>query len=209
MPKPLPLPNWSKQDAFIIGGGPSLDNFAWRNLHSKNTIGCNHAFLLGAEVCKVCIFGDWSFWEAAYEKRTPKLDITTFDGYVVTNYMLPVKPSWVTFFERVDFGLFNDGRLGWNTNTGACAVNLALLMGAQRVFLLGFDMNKAPDGKTHWHNQPLAEQNGDHYRKFMESFDTIACDLSRVFPGREIINVTDGSSALKCFPTKCLKEVLL
>lgn len=49
---------------------------------------------------------------------------------------------------------------GWNSgdrprlngrNSGACALNLAWHLDPKRVFLLGFDMNRAPDGHAYWY----------------------------------------------------------
>lgn len=36
-------------------------------------------------------------------------------------------------------------------NGGYQAINLALLAGAAKVVLLGYDMKYAPDGRSHWH----------------------------------------------------------
>lgn len=36
-------------------------------------------------------------------------------------------------------------------NSGACAMNLAWHLAPARLFLLGFDMNRAPDGNAYWY----------------------------------------------------------
>ena len=89
--------------------------------------------------------------------------------------------------------------LAWNANTGALGVNLALSLGARRVYLLGMDMDS--DGpRTHWHDRPIQSQNQDHYHKFKGGFGLLAEALPHVFPGRQIFNITDGSSKLRAFP---------
>ena len=58
MPLWKPEKVWDDLDAFIIGGGHSLKSFNWDLLKSEMTIGCNMAYSLGQEICKIFIFGD-------------------------------------------------------------------------------------------------------------------------------------------------------
>lgn len=202
MPKHDPLPDWSGEDVFIIGGGPSLRRFRFAQLNGKNTIGCNHAFLLGAEACNIAAFGDFNFFK---QYLAP---LAAYKGWVVTNCRIGGQKnySWLRYIPRLENGLSPTlARLGWNQNTGALAVNLALALGAARVFLLGFDMSAVPpeDGegkRTHWHDTPMQDQRDEHYEKFRRGFDRVARDLPVHFPGREVLNVTDGSSKLTAFP---------
>jgi len=62
MPTWTPSVIWKGQDAFIIGGGSSLQGFEFSKLVGKNVIGCNDAFRLGVEIVPWCLFGDSSFW---------------------------------------------------------------------------------------------------------------------------------------------------
>jgi hypothetical protein len=194
-----PTTIWEGQDAYIIGGGRSLRSFDWSLLHGKNTIGCNDAFKLGVDVCKVCIFGDMNFWRTYYE------GLQKFSGMVVSALQALRKdsPEWLKIVDRKARGLHTDA-IGWNTNTGAMAVNLALLFGARRVFLLGFDMQMT-DGKPNWHDDVITKPNPKVYNKFLSAFQFVARDLALKFPGRQIINVTDGSR-LDVFPKVSLKD---
>ena len=197
MPKLTPLPNWAGQAAYIIGGGPSLRRFDFSSLRGRNTIGCNQAFKLGEPVCKIVTFGDDCFWV------TFKNELEQFPGWVASSLRVGNPLPWVKWFPRKDQGLASpeSGQLGWINNTGCQAVNLALLCGAAKVYLLGFDMNMGETPKqTHWHDWRLQEPTAAHYEKFAGGFATIAKELPEVFPGTEIINVTDGSSSLFCFP---------
>ena len=58
MPRWKPTETWKGQDVFVIGGGPSLRSFDWSLLSNELTVGCNTAFTLGPEICKLCVFGD-------------------------------------------------------------------------------------------------------------------------------------------------------
>lgn len=187
---------WKNEDVVIIGGGTSLRGFNWELLKPYNVIGCNSAFRLGVEICKVCVFGDAKF----YDKFSAQL--SQFAGIVVTNcpHDRAHREPWIRFLKRRPRGLFDDGvHLGWNGNTGALAINLALCMGAKRVFLLGYDMTPDEEHKPNWHDYQIEKLNPVVYEKFLNGFDCISAQLGKVFPGREVYNVTTESN-LTCFP---------
>lgn len=194
MPRWIPTAKWEGRDVFIIGGGDSLRKFDWNLLKDECTVGCNTAFALGVEVCKVCIFGD-AKWFKKYKNKLEK-----YEGVLFTNVteLQHSKCKWLWTLPRKAKGL-STTRLGWNTNTGGAAINLALILGAKRVFLLGFDMQLSAEGRPNWHNLGLDEPAVGTYEKFCEGFERIVPDLRKTFPGREIINVTDNSN-LYCFP---------
>lgn len=200
MPKWQIEEKWKDEDVFVIGGGDSLRTFDWSLLKGRSTIGCNAAFLLGEEICKICVFGD-SKW---FEKFKPELQ--KFKNAVFTNHpsLLKSKIGWLWTMERKTRGLHTDA-LGWNGNTGAVAINLGLILGAKRIYLLGFDMKLSKDGKSNWHDRSMDKPNGQVYRRFIADFYYVAVDLLKKFPGREIINVTDDSG-LDMFPKVGTKE---
>jgi hypothetical protein len=194
-----PDKRWLGQDTYVIGGGPSLEGFNWDLLLGKNTIGCNSAFRLGNRVCQVCFFGDRKWFEQY------QMDLQDYAGLVVTSlpHMEDHHPEWVRVCKRENRGLHTDA-LGWGCS-GVAATNLALLFGAKRVFLLGFDMRLGSTGKTNWHEYVIDPPKPEVYTRFISGFNKIAGQLGSVFPGTEIINVTDGSN-LKCFPTVSVAE---
>ena len=189
-----PTQEWAQQDAVIIGGGSSLAKFDFQSLRGRNTIGCNDAFRLGPEIVKVCLFGDASWF------HRNKWDLEQFTGRVATlaPSLYSIKIPWLLTLTRSRDGLHTDGTIGWNHSTGAAAVNLALSMGAVRIFLLGFDMCRRPDGRTHWHNHNPKPVQDESYRKFLKGFKQVEHGLGK-FPGARIFNVTDGSSQLPYF----------
>ena len=188
MPKWEPEPKWQGEEVFIIGGGNSLRGFDWELLKPLNTIGCNTAFTLGKEVCDICIFGD-AKWFKKYER-----ELARFDGVVVTNcpQYYHSKLSWLWTMMRRAKGLHRKA-LGWNSNTGAAAINLALLLGARCIYLLGFDMHLSENGKPNWHDRLMDKPDKSVYNKFNVDFKMVAADLKNKFPGQEVINVTDDS----------------
>lgn len=196
MPRFDQLPDWTGRDAYLIGGGPSLQTFDFERLRGRPTIGCNQAFLLGAERCQICAFGDLKFWKKF------KVDLESYEGWVVTNYGVMRPPTWLHRWTRQDDGLSGHrGTLGWNFNTGAAAINLALLLGAQRVFLLGYDLGQTPEAH-HWHDHAIEAPSPPVFARFAEGFQRVAKALPSVFPGRQVINLGAGTSSLTAFPVE-------
>ncbi len=200
MPRWTPEAKWQDQDVFIIGGGHSLEPFDFNLLKSELTIGCNNAYQYGSEICKICFFGDKKWWTAHKER------LEQFKGAVFTNVsqLQKDKTSWLWIMGREQRGLSYTA-LGWNNNTGAGAVNLALLLGAKKVFLLGFDMHLSKNGRPNWHDELLDKPNKNIYPRFLKGFQRLANDLESKFPNREIINITDNSS-LDLFPKIGVKD---
>lgn len=206
MPRWVPQELWKGEDAFVIGGGLSLETFDWSLLVPELTIGCNSAYLRGPDVCKICVFGDQYFIDRFYD------DVAE---YAKTRPVFTNKQSldggdipWLWTTPRAEEGLHHDA-LGWNGNTGAVALNLALVLGATRVFLLGFDMKRIKiehkDGtvsdRPNWHTQSGPESTTDNvtYRRFNDNFRHVVEDWHKKFADRAVVNVTDDSD-LEGFP---------
>jgi hypothetical protein len=91
------------------------------------------------------------------------------------------------------------GLIHYGQNSGFQAINLAILKGATRIILVGFDMG----GRGHFfgdHPDPL--HNRTDYRAFLPTFQE-AARTCRV----PILNATPGS-ALDCWPRVTLEEAL-
>jgi len=205
MPLWKPGPIWEGLDAFIIGGGTSLRGFDWTLLHDEKTIGCNQAFRLGERVCDICVFGDHKFLfgtngdfrQQNYEPMSQfKNPIVTSDPKCKNS-----KVPWLLFMPRLSTGLAKKDALAWNCNTGAMAINLALILGAKVVYLLGFDMRLDDKGKPNWHSEPLIDRpRADVYPRMINNLTHIRSALPKVFPGRSIFNI-NANSRLTIWPT--------
>lgn len=202
MPIWRPTTNWKNQDVFIIGGGDSLRNFDWTLLKEERTIGCNDAYKLGVKTCKICMFGDVTW----FKENESALTEYAKTGAVFTNAnrLYHTRLSWLWTLQRKSTGL-SKTKLAWNGNTGAAAVNLALILGAKRVFLLGFDMHLAKDGKANWHSQSNKKADKDVYAKFLEGFMKLSIALKNDVFNCEIINVTDNSDLDLFLKISCQK----
>lgn len=83
------------------------------------------------------------------------------------------------------------------TNTGMCALNLAYQLRPKTIYLIGFDMNRSPQGRAYWHaNYPWASYNGatsnGKYMDWAQQFDVAAEQCKRA--NIEVLNVSKTSS---------------
>lgn len=204
MPQWKPEPVWKDQDAFVIGGGTSLRDFNWSLLKDENTIGCNNAFRLGPEICKICLFVDRKFiFSGPNEPRKGFYD--EIEKYAKTNWVvtndnqLMNRPEpWLKWIPRKPKGLHYDA-LGFNANSGASAINLALLLGATNIYLLGIDMHLSSDNKPNWHEHLIDKPSHEVYIRMLSSFGNVSKDLREKFPNCKVYNVNKNSD-LQVFP---------
>ena len=103
-------------------------------------------------------------------------------------------------------GLSRDaGALVTGRNSGFQALNLAVLAGARRILLLGFDGAPAADGSTHWHGGHKSPSGPSIYKHFRAAMTAVEGDLAAI--GVEVLNCSPGS-AINSFPKVPLEEAL-
>jgi hypothetical protein len=197
---------WRGQTVYVIGGGPSLRTFKWQRLHGKRTIGCNDAYILGPKVADICYFGDagWFRLHSRCLAYFSGLIATCTEGFLgdANNNMV----SWLKYLDRRPQGLHKTPRIGWNSNTGASAVNLAIQLGASKVILLGFDM-KIAEGRANWHANHKDAPNNHIYNRFMRGFEAVKKDLDIKYPDIEVLNA-NPDSAMDIFPRVEIDDAL-
>jgi hypothetical protein len=100
-------------------------------------------------------------------------------------------------------GVAKPPRVRTGGNSGYQAIGLAILFGAARVILLGYDMQRTGD-RTHWHGDHIGLGNpkADRLRLWCSNFKTLA--LQAPVP---IINAS-RETALDCFPRADLHDCL-
>jgi hypothetical protein len=182
----------SNKDFYLIGGGPSVNQFDLEQLRGKNTIGCNEAFRLGPEICKNLIFSD-NLWFIA---NIHAIEVEAERGMQVwsvcpttENFVLP----WLHQMTRVNSGLHRPPALGLNGSTGAAAINLAVNLGADRIFLIGYDLGADEQGRTHWHNSYQRPTSEESFARHRNGFEYIAKALSKFAPEVQVINLNPAS----------------
>lgn len=144
------------EDCYIIGSGSSLKGFDFEKIKGKGFIlAINHS----AKYCKsdALIFMDENFintsknflenykgiifsgWQCGYYNKANT-------SAIVYNYTARSSNMYDgKLMDKYYEGLYDSG------NTGMCAINLALMMEAKNIYLLGFDMNWEYKGMKHFY----------------------------------------------------------
>lgn len=206
---------WEGETVFILGGGPSLRGFSADALSGRRTIAVNNAWELKSDA-DVMYFCDSSFWLRKKPKAEALAGYATNGDAVKAHFRGRYIVSISDIRDPAVKHLRNAGKSGLSllpdrlfhlTNSGAQAMNLAVLFGASRIVLLGFDMRTDGD-RTHWHEghgRPAAEVNHHCAKVFLPHFLKLVEPLAAA--GVEVLNATPGS-ALTCWPHVPLAEIL-
>jgi len=144
---------WKGSTCIIIGGGSSLVGFDFNSLRGIRTIGCNDAYMLGADICDVCFFVDFQ-WYTIHKRTLPdgKPGLDEYGGLKVTFVKnLVGNTDGVRVLERDMTGLCCAPRLGWYASSGNSAINLAMIFGCSNIVLLGFDNSLGKNQEHNWH----------------------------------------------------------
>lgn len=210
----LPDYSWSRQPCFIIGGGPSLKDFDFQRLRNKGKIIAVNRSYLDCPFADMLIFMDKSrFYRWAMENKLDKRSkqkFEDFEGLKVYVYMRHDIPNVYLVPRAGKYGLSTTLEEGIyiGTNSGYSALQVALCLGAQPIYLLGFDMKYERDikGKPvgHYHKYPVIQEE-KVVRDFKLGFEKLAPDLK--VRGHRVINL-NPDSGLRCFEFKDIEEVL-
>lgn len=94
---------------------------------------------------------------------------------------------------------------GWG-NSGSFAISLAVVAGAARIVLLGYDCQFAPDGRKHWHDDhPPHLGNAKSVGRWPYQFELVAKYATD--RGVRVVNCS-RATALTCFERGSLEKQL-
>lgn len=134
------------KDCFIIGGGTSVNDYDIDSLYDKGfVLAINHS----AKYFKshALIFLDFKFYEQSKEFLQNYKGII-FSAWQSEYWKRANTSAEVYYFSSLhgrlyenDISKYYHEGLYSRANTGLCAINLALIMGAKNIYLYGFDMN--------------------------------------------------------------------
>ena len=214
LPEILPNNAWRGRRCFIVGGGPSLKGFDWSKLRGELVIALNSA-AFEIQNPTVCFGADYR-WQN--ERAKPRVDdLLERCGTVIFQDLGPIKGLEHTPRLPGVAIVGSAGRRVWSeglnkglihaTHTGAAALNLAYLLGADPIYLLGYDY-MPKDGKTvHFHDDYPEEWRTGAYSSYT-TFSEEITKLAEHFRRRRVYNVTkEGMSALNCFPKMLWEDV--
>lgn len=193
-------PEWRDQTVVCIASGPSLTATDVDHCRGRaRVIAIKDAVRLApwADVLYGC-GADTGQWWARNEDR-----VQAFKGRRFS--LDPKAARWADVLKQgQDFGLSLDpSTLCTGRNSGYQAINLAVLYGAARILLLGYDMQRT-NGATHFH--------GDHawhpqmpFDRYLTAFETIVAPLKKA--GVTVINCS-RATALTVFQRMTIQEAL-
>ncbi|GAG30397.1 unnamed protein product, partial [marine sediment metagenome] len=209
----------------IIGGGPCLKNFNWELLTGWRTIGVNRAYEQFTPTVSFSMDTRFLMWvrSGRYGKgsadrfanlKSYKVWLITYPASLPKDiFIVPAKGGYTEGHYALSKKMTKG--LGHGNNSGYGALNLAICLGANPVYLLGYSMKHAvwvdKDGKawtkTHWHEGHPMPQYKDTVEKFIHYYDHAAPKIKDW--GIDVINLSKiKDTNLRCFPIKDPREIL-
>jgi len=227
---------WDGGTCWIIGGGlsaprqfgvseetimqvvnrkvsPSVYSDYFALIHNERVIGVNNAYQIGVWIDAV-FFGDCTWYKVHRRKLIdwPGIKATCCNRFANKRKHEAEGIKYLAKYTGKKHGISDDPRkVCWNSNSGAAAISLAVLLGVKRIILLGFDMqlSEAGDKKiSHWHgsHQRLDEkQKSPPFKRHLKGFPAIKKDADRM--GIEILNASPDSG-IKEFSKVTVDELL-
>lgn len=187
--------------AYVIGGGPSLKGFDFERLREKYVITTNMAFK-DAPWAQIHFIGDCRV------VSMNRGEIVQCPGTVVTtcpDYKDDPEIMYLTISGREGIELEKRTRIRF-VCAGYAAINLAALLGARKIVLLGFD-NRQVKGRDNYHDLYPEEMraNPANYETWNSRYNTMRDDLKR--NKIKVLNATPSTS-LTAFPVAQIEDVL-
>lgn len=186
-------PDWSGRTVVCLASGPSLCAEDVEAVRGMPTIVTNTTFR-AAPWADVLYGFDLRWWRAHIEEVR-----ATFSGRKICR-----APDAHREFPDVE----STSSKTWYTiysNSGACAISIAIAARARRVILLGYDCSKSPEGRWHWHgDHPKTMSNCASIANWPHHFKQVA--RHALDSGVEVINCS-RRTALDCFERKPLSEI--
>lgn len=196
---------WEGETCFVIAGGPSVRDQPIEQLRGRKVIAINSSWAR-ASFADFLFFGDRRWW-----KKHQASVLADFPGRIVTtNHHAPVIAGRdrILLLHRVPahFRLSKiPHSLVMDKTSTYAALNLAFLLGAKRIVLLGADMQKAEDGRK-WHHDPHQwEMRPEVWLRQMKQLELIRDPL--IEAGVEVINASPRS-LINFWPKASLEEFL-
>lgn len=196
---------WIGEKVFIIGGGPSVNDYDISLIQGKGrVIATNNAY-------KIASWADWlvfadSVWYDWHKDNLKDVTMSIISGGYFSN-LHSLHPNIVNWRTSNLPGLitnYTGGNLS-GKNAGHMAISLAEFLGSRTIILIGFDMNtNAPSSQ--WHNEHKRATNTFMYEsEFIPEFNQVAEELKS--KGVRVFNV-NKDSAIKCFDYISFKDSL-
>jgi len=187
---------WIGQPCFIIGGGPSLKGFDFERLRGRGRVIAINRVYEFVPFAEVHYFMDNPYYRRLRNepgwKAFPGIKVyLNMSGYVVDGEVVSLRPLGRTGLSgSITTGLYH------GNNSGVGAIGLAHCLGANPIYLLGYDGKRTP-GDSHFHSGYNKGMSDAVLARMTKDFDAIAPLLRAA--GTHVINL-NPDSAIRCFP---------
>jgi hypothetical protein len=188
----------------VAATGPSLSSEVADALRNRIVLAVNDAYRLipWAEVLYACDEAWWNVHNGCPDFKGEKW--SSHGGTEFNDKLACAERFGLNLVSGDHHDTFSTdpAKIHYGSNSGFQGINLAILFGAKRIILVGFDMRV--NGKRHFFgNHPAGLSNSTDYTSWVPQFANAAKRLT----GVEIVNATPGS-ALTCFKMMGLDDAL-
>lgn len=188
---------WKGQRCFIVGGGKSVKQFNLKAIQGEHTIGVNMAFRLFEP--EIIYAMDARLWGWIENNQAAAGDMEAFAKTRaikiwsdITAAPLPEDIVIAPSIKRPGISADLKDGVACGTNSGFGALNLALLLGASEIYLMGYDFEG-----DRWHRG--YPQGGDVSHDYhLQVYEENETEFKELFPDQKIINL-NPKSKLKIF----------
>lgn len=196
----------SGKDIYLIGGGTSFNPEKHIPLLPKSQVICINSALEDFDCCLAAMWFDdpWKNknskllnegrhkYGIQFTKKYKKLETTKNRKYI-----------YVYNASTKDFNIKKEKYDVCGNNTGSCAIHLLDQLGANTIFLLGFDCREE-NGISHYHNRYNKFVSQKSYnRSFLPNFE----QLSKHIKKSKVINLSENTK-IKSFRMGRMESVL-
>lgn len=167
------------EDIYVIGCGPSLKKFDWFKLSNKTTIAINGA-ILDTPMPDYFVTADSRF--AIRAAKSYFWHIDTYKVLIMANNhnrFKQVQP-FLPFFTHRIIPIRFDGEIGVSEsefatgqNSGFCGMQLAVILGAKRIHLLGMDFHSKGGSNYHKKYSSGVNQLDEFYTHFVTAINKL------------------------------------
>ena len=204
------LDQTSQDICFVVGGGPSLNGFDFTTLNGFDTIAINKAVEYIPNPTYF-VTTDYSYFVKA-SLPIDRIKLKTYRSYFIANMShdyMKLKNGQIVDTRRnfiyEDLYKYNGviqsyNKTGFGTslnefshgeNSGHCGIQLALLLGYKKIYLLGFDLNN--EGQSHFH-QSYREVDQKSFKQRVGGYGkTLLKSLADYKGSQQIINLSSQS----------------
>jgi len=194
---------WMDEPCFIIGGGPSLIGFDFERLRGYGRIiAINRAYEF-IPFADIHFFMDRSYYkriqgEAAWQAFQGRKIYLNKSSPGILDKIILLHPLGRTGLSKsIAAGIYH------GNNSGAAAIGLAYALGANPIYLLGYDCKRIPE-HSYFHSGYGKRISDFVLARWVKYFNAMAPLLQA--NGTQVINL-NPDSAIRCFPFSTMDTI--